>query len=124
MRPVLFGLICGFSFLSSTAAYSACSTASLAGTWKTIGQASANYDLIVCSATISTLGVISNVSCSNGEKFTGTLALSSSCVITGSIASIAVRGRTNPIPSTDASVPTLATVASTNAAIAFTAFRN
>lgn len=120
MRVTRFFILASALLASSISAHAACSTATLAGSWTTIGQAATGYDLIVCSASLSTTGVISNVHCSNGQAFNGTLALTSACKITGKISGQSVRGRTN-----DSSAgPTMALVTSTNAAVAFTAYRN
>lgn len=120
MRVTRFIVLTSALLASSISAHAACSTATLAGSWTTIGQASASYDFIVCSASLSTAGVISNVHCSNGQTFSGALGLTSACKITGKISGQAVRGRTN-----DSSAgPTMALVTSSNAVIAFTAYRN
>ena len=111
-------LLAGIGMLAMTgAAEAACSTSSMPGSWRTIGQDN------VCTAKLSTSGVISGVTCSDGSNYSGTLTLNSSCVLGGSISGNAIKGRTNPIAASSATLPTLMIGASTNGKIAFTGFK-
>jgi hypothetical protein len=89
----------------------------MAGTWRMIGQSN------VCQVTLSPAGAISGVSCSDGKTYAGTISLNSSCVLSGTIAGTAIKGRTNPIAPSAATAPTMVTAASSNGKIAFTGFR-
>ncbi len=103
------------SFAAS--AQAACSTASLAGNWRIITQDS------VCNAAISSSGKFSNVPCSDGSHHSGSLLLTSACVLGGNIDGVAIKGRTNPLAPLSHSTPTIMLGASVNGNIAFNAFR-
>ncbi len=108
--------VLGLVALAGTA-HANCSTANLAGNWRIIGQDN------VCDITVSSTGSLSNVTCSDSSTYTGTLSLSSSCQLTGSISGVAIKGRTNPLATGAAAKPSTVVGASKNGVIAFTGFR-
>lgn len=118
MSAAKFALGAALLVAASASAEAACSTAAMAGKWTVIGQDQ------VCTASVSTTGVISGVHCSSAPTtWSGQLSLSSACVLSGTIAGNSVKGRSNPIASTSAAKPTMAMAASLNGNVAFSAFR-
>lgn len=115
MKTIGLGLVY-LSILASSEAQAACSTASLAGKWTSMGQSE------VCVINVLANGNFSGT-CSDSTTTSGNIALSANCRVSGTADGIAFKGRTDPIRTTSAAVPTLVIAASTNGKIAFAGFR-